>query len=280
MTAPARLSGVVIAFQEADRIADCLRSLAFCDEILVVDSGSTDGTQDLARSLGARVLERPWPGHVAQKEWAIRAAAHDWVFCLDADERCTATLVDEIKALRAAGFAGHAGYEMRRRTSYLGRWIRFGGWNPDRKLRLFDRRQGHWGGHDPHDHVQLEGTVGRLRGRLLHDAYRGLEDHLQTIERYTTIMAEGMHARGRRARPLDLLTRPAARFVRFYVLKLGFLDGWRGLLIACLAARYAQLKYAKLLAMARQQPTACPADVLPGTFGTKPTDQPERASDR
>lgn len=268
MTERPSLSGVVIAYQEADRIADCLRSLRFCDEILVVDSGSTDGTQDLARSLGARVVERPWPGHVAQKEWAIREAQHDWVLCLDADERCTATLVAEIEALRSSGFGEHAGYEMRRRTSYLGRWIRFGGWNPDRKLRLFDRRRGHWGGHDPHDHVKLDGSVGRLRGRLLHDAYRGLDDHLRTIERYTTIMAEGMHARGRRARPADLLTRPAARFFRFYVLKLGFLDGWRGLLIACLAARYAQLKYAKLLAMDRAEPTRTPDDALPGTFGT------------
>jgi len=274
------LSGVVIAFQEADRIADCLRSLQFCDEILVVDSGSTDGTQELARSLGARVVERPWPGHVAQKEWAIREAQHDWVFCVDADERCTAMLVAEIEALRERDFAGHAGYEMRRRTSYLGRWIRFGGWNPDRKLRLFDRRRGHWGGHDPHDHVQLEGPVGRLRGRLLHDAYRSLDDHLRTIERYTTIMAEGMHARGRRAHPIDLLTRPAARFFRFYVLKLGFLDGWRGLLIACLAARYAQLKYVKLLVMERQCPTETPGDALPGTFGTAPKDQAGRESAR
>jgi glycosyltransferase involved in cell wall biosynthesis len=272
------LSGVVICHQEADRIADCLRSLAFCDEVLVVDSGSTDGTQDLARQLGARVLERPWPGHVAQKEFAIRAARHDWVLSLDADERCSATLAAEVEALRAAGFAGPPGFRIPRMTSYLGRWIRHGGWYPEHRLRLFDRRRGRWTGHDPHDRVEVDGEVGRLRGRIFHDSFRSFAEHLRTIDRYTTTMAEGMQARGRIARPLDLLTHPLARFVRFYLLRLGFLDGWRGLLIALLAAHYARLKYAKLLAMQRGAPTPPPDDAMPGTFGVPAQDRERRSS--
>jgi glycosyltransferase involved in cell wall biosynthesis len=267
MTDAARLTGVVISYQEADRIGDCLRSLAFCDELIVVDSRSTDGTQDVARGLGARVIERDWPGFVAQKEFAVRAASHDWVLCLDSDERCSKTLGAEIQALRSAGFPSHAGWRMPRMTCYLGKWIRHGEWYPDRQLRLWDRRRGHWGGHDPHDKVELEGSIGTLKGDLLHDAYRDFADHLRTIDRYTTIMAEGLHARGKVARPHDLVTHAVGRFVRFYWLKLGFLDGWRGLLSACLTAYYAHLKYAKLLVLQRKGRTPKPPDAPPGTFG-------------
>jgi hypothetical protein len=138
---------------------------------------------------------------------------------------------------------------MPRLSSYLGAWVRHGSWYPDRQLRLFDRRRGRWGGHDPHDRVELEGQPGRLQGDLLHHPYRSLSEHLQTIDRYTTIMAQGLHERGKRARAIDLVTHPLARFVRFYLLKSGWRLGWRGLLLACLAAHYGQLKYAKLLAL-------------------------------
>jgi len=266
VTEAARLSACVISFQEADRIGDCLRSLAFCDEIVVVDSHSTDGTPEIARALGARVIDRDWPGFVAQKEFALRAATHDFVLCLDSDERVSATLRREIEELRARGFSGAAGWTMPRCTSYLGSWIRRGGWYPDRQLRLFDRRRGHWGGHDPHDRVELDGPRGALSGDILHDAYRSFADHMRTVDRYTTIMAEGLHTRGERARSLDLVTHPLARFVRFYVLKRGCLDGWRGLLVAGMAATYAFLKYAKLLALQRGARTPRPADAQAGTF--------------
>jgi glycosyltransferase involved in cell wall biosynthesis len=247
-----KLSACVITFQEEDRIEDCLESLAFCDELVVVDSRSTDRTRELAAARGARVVERDWPGHVKQKEFAIRLASHEWVLCVDADERVSDELRREIVALRDGGFAGHAGWSFPRKTFYLGRFVEHGLWYPDRQLRLFDRRRGRWGGHDPHDRVELEGSAGKLRGDLLHYSYRGLDDHLRTIEKYTTIMAQGMRERGVRASALDLVTHPAARFLRGYVLKLGFLDGWRGLLIACLAAYYAMLKYAKLLVAQRR----------------------------
>jgi len=243
------LSACVIAFEEADRIGDCLASLAFCDERLVVDSHSSDATREIAAAAGARVIERDWPGHVAQKAFAVGAASHDWVLCVDADERISPELRAEIERLRDAGFPGPPGYSMPRLSSYLGRWIRHGTWYPNRQLRLFDRRRGRWAGQDPHDRVELSGRPGRLRGRLLHHPYRTLSDHLATIDRYTTIMASGLHEQGRRAGVSDLWLRPPARFLVSYLLRGGLLDGWRGLVLASLASHYVRLKYAKLRAL-------------------------------
>jgi len=271
-----KLSACIVARDEEDRIGDCIRSVAFCDEVLVVDSHSRDRTREIAAELGARVVERDWPGFVQQKEFAIRAAAHDWVLIVDADERASATLAREIAGLRERGFPGCAGWRMPRCTAYLGRWIRHGGWYPDLQLRLFDRRRGRMGGHDPHDHAVVDGTLGRLAGDLYHESYRDLADHLARMERYTTAMAEGMERRGRTAGALDLVTHAAARFFRYYVLKRGFLDGWRGLLIASLAAHYGLLKYAKLLERQRAVPTPRPPDAQPGTFEPARGGEPAR----
>jgi glycosyltransferase involved in cell wall biosynthesis len=249
------LSACIVAMDEEDRIGECLDSVAFCDEIVVVDSHSRDRTREIAAAHGACVIERDWPGHVAQKEFAIRAARNDWVLCVDADERVSPALREEIQALREAGFPGRAGWRMRRLSSYLGRWMRRGAWYPDWQLRLLDRRRCRWDGHDPHDRVEADGPVGVCQADLLHHPYRDLSEHLRTIDRYTTIMAEGMHARGERAHATDLLVRPGARFVRAYVLKLGFLEGWRGFLQACLAAHYGRMKYAKLLVLQRGEET-------------------------
>jgi glycosyltransferase involved in cell wall biosynthesis len=257
----APISACVITLNEADRIDDCLSSLAWCDEIVVVDSHSTDDTRARAAALGARVIERDWPGHAAQKEFAIRAARYDWVLCVDADERVSPALQAEIRALVADGFAGAAGYSMPRLSCYLGRWIRHGTWYPDRTVRLFDRRRGHFAAnaaYDLHERVVLDGAPGALRSDLLHRPYRSVSDHLQTIDSYTTIMAHGLQQRGRRARVSDLVLHPCARFLKFYVLKAGFLDGWRGLLLAYLAAHYVRLKYAKLLALQRAGTSAAP----------------------
>jgi len=245
------LSACIVARDEADRLPGCLESLRFCDEILVVDSHSRDRTRELAAAAGARVIERDWPGHVAQKEFAVRSAQHDWVLCLDADERVSPALAEEIVRLRDAGFEGGAGFAFRRLSSYLGRPIRHGTWYPDWKLRLFDRRRGRWGGRDPHDRVELELAPRRLAGELLHDPYRSLAEHLATIDRYTTTMAEQLHADGRRARLADLLLRPPLRFLDFYLWRRGCLDGWRGLVLAILAAHYVRLKWLKLWLRAR-----------------------------
>jgi glycosyltransferase involved in cell wall biosynthesis len=240
------VSACIVTLDEEDRLPDCLASLDWCDEVVVVDSHSSDRTREIASGLGARVIERDWPGHVVQKEYAIRQAAHDWVLCIDADERVSPELAAEIQSRRDAGFGDVTGFELSRVSSYLGRWIRHGTWYPDHKLRLFDRRRGHWAGHDPHDRVEVDGPIARLGGELLHHPYRNLEEHLGTIDRYTTIMARELQAEGRRARLRDIVLRPPARFFVFYVLRRGFLDGWRGLLMAYLAAHYVRLKYAKL----------------------------------
>jgi glycosyltransferase involved in cell wall biosynthesis len=251
---PARLSACIIAFNEADRIAECVRSLACCDQVVVVDSHSTDGTREIATSLGARVVERDWSGYVAQKEFAVRSASSDWVLCIDADERLSPALQAELVALRDAGFPGAAGWEMPRLTFYLGRWIRHGTWYPDRAVRLFDRRRGRWVGHPAyalHEHVELDSAPGRLQHDLLHYPYRTFADHLRTIDQYTTIIAQGLHAHGRRATISDFSLRPLFAFIRFYWLKRGFLDGWRGLLLAYLHAHYVRMKYAKLFLLSQ-----------------------------
>jgi glycosyltransferase involved in cell wall biosynthesis len=259
------LSACIIAFNEENRIAECVASLACCDEVLVVDSHSTDRTREIAASRGARVIERDWPGYVAQKEFAVRGARHDWVLCLDADERVSPALQDELIALRDAGFPGRAGWEIPRLTWYLGRWIRHGTWYPDRSIRLFDRRHGKWVGHPSyalHEHVELDGAPGRLRHDIWHYPYRTLADHLRTIDHYTTIIAEGLHQHGRPAGLRDLVLRPSVAFVRFYWLKMGFLDGWRGLLLAYLHAYYVRMKYAKLFVLSRAGESDEPRSLL------------------
>ncbi len=248
-----RISGCVISFQEADRIADCVRSLAFCDEVVVVDSGSTDGTARIAADVGARVVTNaPFPGHREQKQFAIEQAAHDWVFCLDADERATPALQARIAALRAEGLRG-AAYEMPRLNHYLGRVVRRGLFWPDRKVRLFDRRRARWGGTNPHDRVEVApgGEVTRLAEPIEHLSYRDFAHHRRTIDSFTAIAARALAAEGRRTNPFDLLVRPPAVFVKSLVCKRGFLDGWRGFLIAAMAAYTDWLKYWRLLRQRR-----------------------------
>jgi glycosyltransferase involved in cell wall biosynthesis len=256
MNDPARpgLSACIITFNEADRIEDCLRSLDFCDEIIVVDSGSSDATATRAAALGARVLTRSFDGYRRQKDFAVQQAAHDWVLCLDADERVTPALRAAIEAARSQGFAAATGYRFARATEYFGAFLRHGNAYPDRVLRLFDRRRGGWRGErEIHEHVSVDGPVQRLDGDLEHRAYRSLADQLTRLERYARLMAEYEHARGRRARLWNLLLNPAWRFVRGYWLRGGFRDGWRGLIYAWVEANYVRQKFIKLWLLERGQ---------------------------
>lgn len=250
---PTPISGCVICHQEQDRIADCLRSLDFCDEVVVVDSGSTDGTPEIAAQLGARVLvNRPFPGHREQKQFAVDAAAHDWVFCLDADERATPELRAAVRQRAAVGLRG-AAYEMPRRNHYLGRVVRAGLFWPDRKIRLFDRRRARWGGRNPHDRVEVAsgGEVVRLEQPIEHLSFRSLRHQLRTIDSFSAIAARAMADEGRRANPFDLLVRPPSVAFKSLILKRGFLDGWRGLLIAALAGYTDWKKYWRLWRLGR-----------------------------
>jgi glycosyltransferase involved in cell wall biosynthesis len=254
VASPGKLSACIITFNEADRIEACLRSLDFCDEILVVDSHSTDATRALAGGMGARVIERDWPGYRSQKQFAIEAAANDWVLCLDADERVTAALRAEVESLRAAGFAGAAGWSVPRITDYFGRFLRHGNAYPDRLVRLFDRRRGGWQGYEIHENTRIDGVVPRLSGHLEHYSYRSLSDHLNRMQRYADLMAQALYARGRRCGLGPVLFNPLWRFLRGYLLRLGFLDGWRGLVFALVEANYVRRKYLGLFIRSRGLP--------------------------
>jgi glycosyltransferase involved in cell wall biosynthesis len=237
------LSACIITYNEADRIEACLRSLSFCDEIIVVDSHSTDATREIAARLGARVIARDWPGYRSQKQFAVESAGNDWVVCLDADERLSDTLRREIETLRENGFPGFGGWTVPRITDYFGRFLRHGNAYPDRLIRLFDRRRGGWIGEEIHENTRVDGPVGRLHGHLEHYSYRSLTDHHNRMQRYADLMAEALYKRGKRGGLAKALINPQWRFFRGYVLRLGFLDGWRGLVFALVEANYVRRKY-------------------------------------
>ena len=249
------LSACIITYNEADRIEACLRSVAFCDEIVVVDAHSTDLTRERAAALGARVIERDWPGYRTQKQLAVDAARNDWVLCLDADERISGPLRLEIERLRAGGFAGHAGWSLPRITDYFGRFLRHGNAYPDRLVRLFDRRRGGWAGEEIHENTRVGGRIGRLRGHLEHYPYRSLADHHRRMQRYAELMAGALYARGTRCGLGKVLLNPTWRFLRGYVLRLGVLDGWRGLVFALVESNYVRRKYLHLYLLGRGLPS-------------------------
>ena len=245
------VSVCIITKDEEANLPDCLASVKWADEVVVVDSRSTDRTREIASAAGAKVVERDFPGHIEQKNFAVDQAKHDWVLCIDADERLTPELAASVqRALEDPG--EHAGFEFARRTFHFGRWILHGGWYPDRKTRLFDRKRGRWGGRNPHDHVRVEGRLGRLEGDLLHYSYRDVSAHLRQIDFFTTISAKEKHARGVRFGLWQVALRPPGKFLRMYILKAGFLDGVAGFLIAVLGSYYVFLKYAKLRELERK----------------------------
>jgi len=245
------LSAVLIAQNEERHIGDAVASVSFCDEIVLVDSGSTDRTRPLAEAAGARVITNaPWPGFVAQRDFAVHAARHDWVLALDADERVGPALREEIQALRGQGF-GHAGYRIPRVASYLGRWIRATDWYPDWQVRLFDRTQAAWQGDLVHESVVVRGPVGRLHGDMEHYTYADISYHLRKIDSYTTLWARQAHAAGRRSNVADMMAGASWAFFRNYVLKRGALLGSAGLIVSVLNTHYTFAKLAKLREMGR-----------------------------
>ena len=239
------LSAVIITKNEADNIAGALETVAWIDDIVVVDSGSTDDTVTIAQRYTDRVTAREWEGYGAQKNHAAGLAAHDWVLSLDADERISTELAAEIQQVMRAGPTVQ-GYRIPRTTQYLGRWIRSTDWYPDHQLRLYDRRVASWNTRYVHESVTVEGRVGRLRSEIRHHAYRSLSHHLATIDRYTTLAVKQMLADEQRAGWFDLIGHPPLVFLRNYVLRLGFRDGIPGLIISLMNSYYVFLKFAKL----------------------------------
>jgi glycosyltransferase involved in cell wall biosynthesis len=248
-----KVSVTVITMNEAADIGDALKSVAWADELIVVDSMSTDDTVAIARQHTDRVIVREWPGYVEQKNYAASLAANDWILSLDADERVTPELAHDI-ATALATTPAHSGYRVPRVTFHLGRWIRTTDWYPDYQLRLYDRRQGAWTGRYVHESVALPAAaVGRLRGELQHFAYHDIADHLETINRYTTYAARQMQEAGQHAGLVRLCGHPPLAFLRNYLLKGGIGDGVPGLIISVMNAYYVFLKFAKLAELDRKE---------------------------
>jgi len=239
------LTVTIITLNEAEHIAAAVDSAAWADEVLVVDSGSTDGTPEIARSRGARVLSRQWSGYVDQKNHAADVAANDWIFSLDADERIPPALAEEIRSILAGDPPVH-GYRVPRVTFHLGRWIRTTDFYPDYQTRLYDRRRARWRGRHVHESVAVEGPSGQLKHDLQHYSFSDLRDQIERINHYSTLAALQMHEAGRRTSPLEIAVHPPAAFLRNYVLRRGFLDGTAGLTISLMNAWGVALKFAKL----------------------------------
>ena len=245
-----KLSVTVVAKNEATDLGAALASVAWADEIVVVDSHSTDDTVAIARQHTARVVVHDWLGHIEQKNYAASLASHDWILSLDADERVTAPLADEILATLAAE-PPHGAFRIPRVTWHLGRWVRSTDWYPDFQNRLYDRRRARWTGRYVHESLTADGSSGQLHGEIQHYAYRDIADHLETIDRYTTLAARQMHEDGRRAGLLPLAGHPPLAFLRNYLARGGIRDGVPGFIISAMNAYYVFLKFAKLWELRR-----------------------------
>ena len=245
------VSVTLITHNEAAHVRAALESVAWADERIVVDSGSTDETVAIARDYATRVEVRVWNGYADQKNYAATLARNDWILSLDADERVSLALGDEIgHTLRSEPSA--RGYRMPRVAHYLGQWIRCTDWWPDWQLRLYDRRAGQWDRVRVHESVRLNGEAGTLHGELLHYPYSGISDHLDTIDRYTTLAAREMQTQGRRASWGRIVVHPPLAFARNYVVRGGFRQGTPGLVVSLLNSYYVLLKFAKLWELREQ----------------------------
>ena len=244
-----KISAVIISYNEERNIEDAIRSVSWADEVLVVDSESTDRTREIAESLGAHVLVNAWSGFSQQKQFAADHATNDWIFSLDSDERVAKALQDEVRGLIKDGAVAD-GYRIPRLSYYMGRAIKHGGWYPDLQLRLFDRRKGRWNGRTIHESVQMDsGSIVRdLRSDILHYSVESAAHHNRMIaERYAPLGAQTMYEEGRQTSHMKAVGSAIFAFVRGYVLKLGFLDGFAGFCIAYFAAHHAFMKHLLLI---------------------------------
>lgn len=243
-----KLSAVIITFNEERNIERCLLSIKdIADEIVVVDSFSTDTTEQICKQYGVKFVQHKFEGHIEQKNWAITQASFPYILSLDADEAPDEELKRQILAIKQNWT--HDGYSMNRLTNYCGQWIRHCGWYPDVKLRLWDSRKGHWAGVNPHDKYELTAagsTQKHLAGNILHYSYYTIEEHYKQADKFSTIAAEALHKQGKTSNAILIFFKTFAKFIRNYFLKLGFLDGEKGFVICYITAWETYHKYRKL----------------------------------
>ena len=248
-----RFSVILITKNEEAAIARVLRSVAFADEIVVVDSGSTDRTVEIARELGAKVTVTDyWPGFGTQKNRALDFATGDWVLSLDADEWLTAESAEEIRRAVAASAAGTAAYRMPRRSSFCGRFLQHSGWWPDYVVRLFRRGQARFSDDSVHERVIADGTIGTLREPIMHETFADLDDLVGKMNRYSTLTAQQLHRDGRTSGLIEAVARALWAFLRTYVFRAGFLDGREGFMLAVATAEGTYYRYVKLMHLSRK----------------------------
>jgi glycosyltransferase involved in cell wall biosynthesis len=245
------VSATIITLNEASHLADAIASVAWADEIVVVDSASSDGTREIAARHGARVVQKEWLGFGRQKQFAVEQAKHDWVLCVDADERVSPDLAESIAKALAAPVSPV--YRMARRNRFLGRWLSHGEGYPDWSPRLFNRLNARWSDDLVHEKVLYAVTPGTLEGDLMHDSSDDLAAYLDRQNRYTTLAARQAYELGRSAGVLRLLFSPLVRFFKFYILRFGFLDGVPGLLHISIGCMNSYMKYAKLLELRKAE---------------------------
>ena len=248
-----KLSVVIITYNEEENIRGCLESANWSDEIVVVDSFSTDRTVEIAREFTPNVFQNRWTNFSQQKNLALEKASNEWVLNVDADERVTPELKKEILRILNSGSISIDGYYIPYRNHYLGKWIRHCGWYPDYHLRLFRRNKGKFNNRLVHESVIVEGKKGHLKSHLEHFSYKNLSDHLARIDKYAWLAAQEMLGRGKSTRAFDLLFRPLARFIRMYLIKRGFLDGIYGLIVSLMGSFYVFTKYLKLWELSRRR---------------------------
>jgi glycosyltransferase involved in cell wall biosynthesis len=259
----ATLTVITLTLNEEKNIVSCLETVRWADEILVIDSGSTDATVALARTFTDRVFTIAWEGYGAARNFALGQAAGDWILWLDADERVTPELAGEIREILRANPGEVNGYAIARRAYFLGRWIRHCGWYPGRVTRLFRKGKGRFNETRVHEHLHVEGRTPRTRHDLLHLTDPDLQHYLHKFNRYTSLAAEDMVAAGRRSSLADLLFRPPFQFVKMYLLRRGFLDGVEGLILSVLSSAYVFTKYAKLREKTHQHRSGSAPEVPP-----------------
>jgi glycosyltransferase involved in cell wall biosynthesis len=255
MKIPLKISAVIITYNEEANIERCLDSLeGTADEVLVVDSFSSDRTADICKSKGVDFIQHPFDGHIEQKNYALSCASNDYVLSLDADEALSEELIQSIQAAKQDWTED--GYSVNRLTNYCGKWIRHCGWYPDTKIRLWDRSKGHWGGVNPHDHVVMDEPIRirHLSGDLLHYSYPTIRDHISQINSFSDIAARAAFEKGRQSNlALDICLNPTLTFFKKYFLKLGLLDGYEGFVISISTAYGKFLKYIKLRELEKEQ---------------------------